>query len=202
MAISNAAKAGAVIFVGAVQFGFGMLLAEIYYPGYNVSTNAISDLGATCTSSGSCVIQQPSATIFDASIILLGLLVLLGAYFLQRAYHWKPASAMIVLMGIGALGVGIFPESAGLTIHHLFSVVAFLFAGLSALVLARYQRKPMLYFSFVLGLMTLGALFLYLGSEYAGLGAGGMERMIVYPVLLWAIGFGGHLMAADETPMK
>jgi hypothetical protein len=26
------------------------------------------------------------------------------------------------------------------------------------------------------------------------LGKGGMERMIAYPMLLWAIGFGGHLI--------
>jgi hypothetical membrane protein len=199
--LSNASKAGVAIFVGAVQWTFGVVLAEIYYPGYNVSTNYISDLGATCPSSGSCTVYQPSATIFDTSVILLGLLVLLGAYFLQRAYHWKPATSMLALMGIGAVGVGVFPESAGLTIHHIFTFIAFLFAGLSALVLARYQRKPMFYFSFFLGLVTLGGLFLYLGSNYAGLGGGGMERMVTYPVLLWAIGFGGHMMATDEGRM-
>ena len=67
---------------------------------------------------------------------------------------------------------------------------------------ARLQKKPMLYFSIVLGLVTLVALVLYIGSEYLGLGPGGMERMIAYPVLLWAIGFGGHMMATDEMSRR
>ncbi len=199
MALSNASKAGVAIFVGAVQFTFGVVLAEIYYPDYNVSTNYISDLGATCPPTGPCVVNQPSATIFDVSVVLLGLLVLVGAYFFQRAFRWKPGTAMLVLMAIGAVGVGVFPETTGV-VHHLFSLIAFLFAGLAALVVARAQRKPMFYFSIILGLATLVALILYIAEEYAGLGPGGMERMVMYPVLLWAIGFGGHLMATDDIP--
>lgn len=199
MALSNASKAGVAIFLGAVQFGIAQILAEIYYPGYNVSTNYISDLGATCPTSGSCTIYQPTSGIFNVSIALFGLLVLLGAYFLQRAYKWKPASIMTAIAGVGALGVGLFPETTG-TVHGIFSLIVFLFAGLTALVTARFQRKPLFYFSIVLGLMTLGALFLYVGSEYLGLGPGGMERMVELPVLLWAIGFGGHMMATDEAP--
>jgi len=30
-----------------------------------------------------------------------------------------------------------------------------------------------------------------------GIGPGGLERMMAFPVLLWAIGFGGHLMGRD-----
>jgi len=200
LALSSASKAGVAIFVGAVQFGIGLILAEIYYPGYNVSTNYVSDLGAYCPPSGPCVVNQPTSNIFNISIILLGLLVIVGAYFLQSAYHWKPASIMVAVAGIGALGVGLFPETTGIW-HGIFSLIVFLFSGLTALVTARFQKKPMFYFSIILGLFTLLALFLYVGSEYLGLGAGGMERMVVYPVLLWSIGFGGHLMATEEKAM-
>ena len=27
---------------------------------------------------------------------------------------------------------------------------------------------------------------------------GGMERMVVYPVLVWSIAFGGHMMALED----
>jgi hypothetical membrane protein len=201
MALSNASKAGAAIFVGAVQFSIGMILAEVYYPGYNVSTNYISDLGATCPTQQTCVINQPTATIFDFSIALFGLLIIVGAYFLWQAFHLKPVFVMTVLAGIGALGVGLFPETTGIW-HSIFSLIVFLFAGLSALVTARLQRKPMLYFSIILGLVTLVALVLYIGSEYLGLGPGGMERMVAYPAIVWSIGFGGHLMATDETSKR
>jgi hypothetical membrane protein len=105
---------------------------------------------------------------------------------------------MISLAGIGAMGVGLFPETTGVW-HGIFSLIVFLFAGLSAVVTARFQKTPMFYFSIVLGFVTLGALLLYVGSVYLGLGPGGMERMIVYPVLLWSVAFGGHLMATEQT---
>lgn len=196
MGISSASKAGVAIFLGGVQFSLAIILAEVYYPGYSVSTNTLSDLGANCSSSGSCVISQPSSMIINTSVIILGLLVIAGAYFLQKAFAWAPATALITLAGIGAIGVGVFPETAGI-LHGIFSLIVFLFAGLTAIVTARFQRKPMFYFSIVLGVATLVALFLYVGSEYLGLGPGGMERMIVYPALLWAIGFGGHMMATE-----
>jgi hypothetical membrane protein len=194
LALSNASKAGVAIFAGAVQFSIGLILAEIYYPNYNVSTNYVSDLGAPCTPNP-CLVNQPS-TVFNSSIVLLGLTILVGAFFLQRAFHWKPATAMIALAGIGALGVGLFPETTG-NLHGIFSLILFLFAGLSAVVTARFQKSPMFYFSIVLGFVTLGALLLFVGSVYLGLGPGGMERMIVYPVLLWSVAFGGHLMATE-----
>lgn len=200
MAVSNASKAGVAIFAGAVQYSIGLVLAEIYYPNYNVSMNAVSDLGATCTTSG-CVIYQPSSTIFNSSVALLGLLIVVGAYFLQRAFHWKPATAMVALAGFGALGVGLFPETTGVW-HGLFSLIVFLFAGLAAIVTARFQKVPLFYFSIILGLLTLGALLLYVGGDYLGLGPGGMERMVVYPVLVATIAFGGHLMAMDDTPRR
>jgi hypothetical membrane protein len=199
MALSNASKAGVAIFVGAVQFSIGLILAEIYYPGYSVANNYVSDLGATCNTT--CIIYQPTSTVFNSSIVLLGLLILVGAYFLQRAFHWKPATVLISLAGVGALGVGLFPETTGIW-HSIFSLIVFLFAGLSAIVAARFQKKPMFYFSIVLGLTTLAALVLYVGSNYLGLGPGGMERMVVYPVLLWAVAFGGHMMSAEDWPEK
>jgi hypothetical membrane protein len=204
MGLSNASKAGVAIFVGAVQFGIFLTLSETLYSahgsgGYSVSANYVSDLGANCVSSGACYIP-PSALLYNSSVALLGVLVLVGALFLQRAFHYTPGTAMVVLTGIGAVGVGIFPETAGI-LHSIFSLVVFLFAGLNAILNSRLQRKPMMYFSIVLGLATLAALVLYVGGNYLGLGAGGMERMVVHPVLLWGVGFGGYLMATDEKPM-
>jgi len=209
MPLSNAAKSGVAIFVGAVQFGLLLVVSEIVYSAngtntygyihgyaYSVATNYISDLGATCPSSGACYIP-PSASIFNSSVALLGVLILVGAYFLHKAYKWMPATVLVTLTGIGALGVGLFPETTGV-VHLIFSNIAFLSGGLAAIVTYRFQRKPMSYFSVILGVATLVAIILFLSNVNLGLGAGGMERMIVYPVLLWAIGFGGHLMALED----
>ena len=37
-------------------------------------------------------------------------------------------------------------------------------------------------------------------AAFGPIGHGGTERMIVYPVMLWMLAFGGYLMAARESP--
>lgn len=188
--------AGALIFIGAVQFVIGMHLAEFLYPGYSVSENYISDLGATCRDT--CIIQQPSAYIFNASVSLLGLLILLCSYFIWREFHSFLIPVMFGLSGLGAVGVGLFPETAG-AIHELVSLITFLFGGLSAIATYKLVKAPFTYFSVLMGITSLTALVLFAFEIYLGLGPGGMERMIAHPVLLWAIGFGGYLMPSQQN---
>lgn len=188
--------AGASIFIGAVQFVMGMLLAEFLYPGYSASDNYISDLGATCRDT--CIIQQPSASIFNASVVLLGMLLLIGSYFLWNEFHNFLFTVLFALAGAGAVGVGVFPETAGV-VHELASLAAFLFGGLSAIFAFKLVKAPFTYFSLLLGITSLTALVLFISEIYLGLGPGGMERMIAYPVLLWATGFGGNLMSSQKS---
>lgn len=190
--MNNRELAGAFMFVGGVQFVIGMILAEIFYPGYNVSMNYISDLGATCRDT--CIIYQPTAFIFNTSVIILGILILLSSYFIWREFHSSLISILFALAGAGAVGVGLFPETTG-TLHLIVSFIAFFFAALSAIAASKLVKTPFTYFSVVLGIASLAALALFGLQFYSGLGAGGMERMIAYPVLLWAVGFGGYLMS-------
>jgi hypothetical membrane protein len=198
-------RAGATLFIGTVQFVTLMTVSEVLYSanglgGYSVSTNYISDLGANCSGGGACYIP-PSALLFNSSVAALGLLALLGAYFLLRASNAVLPSVMLSLTGVGALGVGLFPETAGV-LHDLFSLVAFFFAALSALVASRLQKPPASYMSLALGAVTLGTLVLYSSGAYLGLGAGGMERMVVVPAALWGVGFGGYLMSVPAEPSR
>ena len=186
--------AGALMFVAGVQFVIALVVAEALYQGYSISQNYISDLGATCRAT--CQIVDPTSTIFNSSVIILGVLMIVGAYFMKRAFSSRLLSALIVLTGVGAIGVGVFPETTGVT-HHIFSLIAFVFAGLSAVASYRLEKPPLSYFSALLGVMTLGALVLYIFDIFLGLGPGGMERMIVYPSLAWAISFGGYLVGAS-----
>ncbi len=194
MAYSNGKVAGALFFIGVTQFVLGVIVSEALYSGYSVSDNYISDLGV-----GS------SAMIFNSSVFLMGLLVIIGAYFLQRAFRFEVLTGLVILTAIGVMGVGIFTEDFG-AIHGVVSLMAFLFSGLSAIfsVLCSYVHKfplvkmPFSAISIVLGLMALGALGLFGGQIYLGLGAGGMERMIAYPVLMWGAGFGGYLIIYPE----
>jgi hypothetical membrane protein len=190
----NGRIAGALLFLAVTQFVLGLVISEAQFPNYSISDNYISDLGV-----GS------SSIIFNSSVFLLGLLLLIGAYFLQRAFDFKILTVVLVLTAIGAMGVGIFTEDFE-TLHPIVSLIAFLFGGLSAVFsgvgsfLHKYRLMRTAFFAFaiILGFMTLGALVLFAGKIYLGLGAGGMERMIIYPILMWGAGFGGYLMTQPE----
>jgi len=194
MKYSDAKVAGALIFVASAQFIVALIVAEAFYPGYSVAQNYISDLGATCRAT--CQIVQPTSTIFNSSVTLLGLLVIVASYFVQRGFRSRVFTVLVVMTGLGAAGVGVFPETAGV-IHQVVSLITFVFAGLSAIASYRVQKAPSSYFSILLGVIALVALALYVSNVFLGLGPGGMERMIVYPALIWAVGFSASLMASS-----
>ncbi len=181
--------AGLLLFVGAAQFVVGLILAQARHPGYNVSENFISDLGI-----------GPAAVIFNLSVFVLGVMGVLSAYFVQRSIRKPLVAAFLGLTGLGAMGVGLFPEAGvfGGLAHTVSSLVTFLFAALWAIASYTLRRPPLTYFSVVLGIFSLAALTLFATRNYLGLGQGGMELMIVYPVMIWAIAFGGYLMNHSE----
>ena len=186
MKYDNRKVAGSLLFIGGVVCFLGIIIAETLYPGYSTSQNYISDLGV-----------GPSALIFNSSVFLIGGLALLGAYFVQRAFNFRLFSILAAIAGIGATGVGLFTEDAGM-IHGVFSLIVFLFAGLSAITSYKLQKPPLSYFSIILGTLSLFALVLFGSGVYLDLGKGGMERVIAYPVLLWTVSFGSYLISYSE----
>jgi hypothetical membrane protein len=174
--------AGYLVSLGTMQFLTSMVISEALSPGYSVHSNYISDLGVGAT-----------APIFNSSIIILGALVATAGALLLGAMR-RPFTVAVILAGVGAIGVGLFPEGSPHGLHTIFSLVTFLFGGLAALFSYGAQPRGLGAASAVLGAAALASLVLYVGQYYMGLGPGGMERMIVYPVLLWALAFGGYLV--------
>ena len=131
---------------------------------------------------------------------------LLGALLVAAAYLFRQGSGSIVVplllavTGLGAMGVGVFPETTGV-LHHLVSLVAFAGGGLAALASFSFSKPILSYFAVILGAITLVALGLYASGVYLGLGAGGMERMIELPVVIWGIAFGGYLAGRTEDSL-
>ncbi len=202
MARPNGRTAGVLFLVASAQLILGLMVAEALYSGYSVADNYISDLGV-----------GPSSVVFNSSAFLFGVLSIVGAYFLPRTVDFRVLTVPLILMAIGAMGVGVF-TSAFTTIHGAVSLMAFGFGGLSAIASFKVSRSPLSMISVILGAMTLGALALFAGglvttgaltsseppaSEFfLGIGPGGMERMIVYPALIWLTLFSGHLIALSE----
>ena len=186
---------GSVLFIGGSQFFLFLIIAEALYPGYSVSEQPVSDLGATCHPV--CVIYQPSSIIFNSSVFLLGLLGLIGSFFIYRIHYLLPA-ILLMVGSIGTIGVGIFPETAG-QIHILFAFIAFLFIGLSAIASYRIGNFPMSYISLILGGITLITLLLSAMGLTLGLGNGGIERVILYPSIIWIIGIGAYMLGRTSS---
>jgi hypothetical membrane protein len=202
MSYSRRNLAGVIFFIAVTQFTLALIISEALYPGYSMHDNYVSDLGI-----------GPSAIIFNASAFLLGLLSLVAVYFLRQISNFKTVNRLLLLMAIGAMGVGVFTKAFTLA-HAAMSSAAFFFGGLSAIASFKVLKKPLSLISVVLGAMTLGALALfsiglvtsgswtsdvaYDSVFYLGLGPGGMERMIVYPLLIWLAGFAGHLVTERE----
>jgi len=174
-----------MLMIGLIQFALLMLVAEFLYPGYSSSLNYISDLGAG---------PEPSRTIFNASVVILGVLAIAAGYLYLGFSEFKWFGFIVVISGIGGVGVGLFNEDTG-SAHVFFSFIAFFFAATAALFSSRTQKAPLSALSILLGAMSIGALALYGAQQYLGLGAGGMERMIFYPVLIWGLIFTGSTLS-------
>ena len=186
---------GGLLFVAGATILMGIITAEALYPGtFSTGANEISDLGGTRPPNS--VILQPSATIFDVSMILIGVLVMAGAWFVHGAFGRRSVTIPIAVLGVGALGVGLFPGNTG-NPHAIFAMVTFVSGGIAALSAARLTRGPFRYLSYLLGAASLATLGTYMvmgdGSPMVVLGIGGVERWIVYPVVLWVTAFGGYL---------
>jgi len=206
MTYSKEKVAGTLFFIAATQFVLGLTVAEALYPGFNTSAYYISDLGI-----------GPSALIFNSSAFLLGLLLLIGTYFLRHVPDFKTLDALLILTALGAMGIGVFTKNYRVA-HGAVASAAFFFAGLTAISSSKVLKKPLSLISMVLGIMTLAALALfsigmftsgsltsdiaYNSSFYLGLGPGGMEHMIIYPIGMWLAGFSWHLITQREIETR
>lgn len=177
---------GLLIIVGVIQFTILMVVCEALYPNYSVAYNYISDLGVGLT-----------APIFNSSIIFLGIVIIISSWLLHQVFKSRLLSIVLFLTGFGATGVGVFPEGSPYNLHTIMSAITFIFAGVTAIAAYRFTSKPISFISIIMGIASLVALGLFASENYLGLGHGGMERMIVYPVLLWALVFGGYIITKD-----
>lgn len=181
----NREKIGSILLlIGIIQFIFFLHISEFLYPKYSVANNYISDLGV-----------GPVSHIFNSSIIVLGILGVIGSYLLIR--YDKIFSILLMLTSLGAAGVGLFPENMGV-LHSISSLVTFLFSGITAIYSFKIDREFSRYIWVILGVISLISLGMFISHSYLGLGRGGMERMIVYPVFVWLIGISVVILHSIE----
>ena len=178
----------------------GIITAETKYPAFRHYTTRqeSSDLGGTRPPQG--LVTQPSAMIFDTTMLITGVLLLAGAFVLWRLYRNRLLTVVSALFGAGALLVGIFP---GNTAPHVYvAMIAFVFAPLTAIAAFRVTSGPFRFMSLFAGLLSLVALIAgELGDNSTlvkSIGIGGTERWQVFPIILWLALFGGYLLASGH----
>lgn len=192
---------------GLVLAGFlgfmGIITAEVLYPNYS-TRQEISDLGSTVPPNP--IIHEPSATIFNSTMLITGAIVLLSTYFVYRASNRRGFPLALGIFGFGAVGVGLFPGNVT-PWHGLFALLTFSVGGITVVLSSRAVSRP---FSFLCGLfggislVVLGSVFVY-GLFVGGphplefLGSGGIERWVAYPLILWLPAYGGYLLGTDAT---
>jgi hypothetical membrane protein len=186
--------AGVALFVAAAQFMTVIMLGASVAPGYDMHGAAISDLG---------VIDE-TAPLFAMSLVCVGALNALAGALLYRSHRNRWLMGLFLLAAIGAIGAALFPLDSGGP-HGLFALVAFVAFNLEALAVATVVRGPMRALSVLAG--VIGLVFVVLmaigdagdAAAFGAIGHGGTERMIVYPVMLWMLAFGGYLMALRDS---
>jgi hypothetical membrane protein len=192
--------AGLLLSISGVAILMGSITAEALHPGpYTTHADTLSHLGAS--EPPDSVVVQPSAAIFDGTMLGTGALILLGAWFAHRALHRTAVTVPTALLGLGVLGVGVFPlTSPGM--HTVFALLAFFSGGVAMLLSARTTPAPFRQLWTVLGAVSLVAIVLGLvaldWAPVAALGEGGIERWNSYPVVLWLVAYGTHLISGSR----
>jgi|AntRauTorckE6833_2_1112554.scaffolds.fasta_scaffold09822_3 hypothetical membrane protein len=183
--------AGMLLFLAGAVALMGIITSEIFYPpGYSTSFNEISDLGSTRPPDS--IIHQPSSTIFNITMMITGILIIIATLFVHSIYRKLIASVPLGLFGIGILGVGIFPGNVD-PYHGIFSLTTFISGGIAAISASKIVPSPYAWAGILCGVISL--VFLFAAKMFIpSLGMGGTERWVVYPLLLWLIGFGGYLL--------
>ena len=181
-------RAGGIMFGGSLLFLALMLLAEFLYTGYSTSQHFISQLG---------VGPFPSDVLFNAAVFLLGLSAVGAAALLYRGERDRAFNAVAAVAGVGAMGVGLFPMD--MAPHTPFAVLAFGSGAVVSILSYRMVGWHLGRLGALLGAISLVALALLGSGLYMGLGAGGMERLVLYPILSWLVAMGAVLMRDGEV---
>ncbi len=203
---------GALLWVvGVLQFVVAMIVVQLAWTTpYSLAQNYISDLGNTaCGEFGSQYVCSPWHLLFNVSIVVMGLLLIAGAFLLPTAFPSRSSRTvglgLLVVAGLGSIGVGLSPENVNPTVHSLSALLAFGGGELALLVLGVAMFRDTRWDGFrsytvISGLVSLVALLLFVAHAYrwGGLwttwGPGGIERLVAAPPLLWAVVAGIHLL--------
>jgi hypothetical membrane protein len=201
----NKGRVGALCWLSSAQFFLAQIwVALAWTTPFSLTRNFISDLGATrCavfSSETHLYVCSPRYLLMNTSFIVLGLTIFAGGLLTHELRRpglaRELARACMVVAGLGGMLVGVFPENENLRLHSLGAAGYFLFANPGLIMLAAsatgaLSRIKLL--TLALGVIGIAATVLFFSGRYLGLGIGGTERLLVYP-LPFALTLSGGLL--------
>jgi hypothetical membrane protein len=190
MKLEEEVIAGFLLVIGSIQWFFIVLISEGLYPGYVSSFHYVSTLGTGKT-----------ASLYNASTFLLGVCVVTASFMIHRFKPSRLFFALLLVAGLGAMGLGVFPEDSR-PMHGIVTPITLIFGGLAGAFAFKVQSRPLSYLSMILGAgsIVMGLLFIpYIGLSvesdvmYLGFYKGTLERIVIYPLILWMMTLGSQL---------
>ena len=114
MPYGNKTLSGSILFVGAIIYILGTIAGE------------------------KVVGVFANVTLYNASVVLLGVLMLISVYFIQNAFKSIIFSASLALAGIGTIGIGLLTYAS--TEYYVFAGLGYVFFAISAILSYKYEK--------------------------------------------------------------
>jgi len=208
---SQRLRLGGVCWILSLAFLVGQAVAQTAWPAYSLLDNHVSDLGNTACGPwmGQAYVCSPLHAVMNASLVLTGVLLLLGLALTRDVWPRRRLTAwglgLLALAGACTLLVGLSPENVSLPLH-LLGALNIPSANLGMLLLglaSRGARPRIATLSILLagvGLsgLPIGPLLLAL----TGHGGGLAERIALYPLIAWMVALGIVLLRAPARDAR
>jgi hypothetical membrane protein len=175
------------------------------HPPFSWGTNNISDLGnVTCgmwDTTRPREVCSPWHLAMNSAMIATGVLLALGVLLTWSALGPGAATRtaqQLTLAGAGGyILAGAYPADVNENTHLLGALLIFVLANVGMLVASLARQSPVLGsmrdISLALGLTGLAGTALFLAQVDLGFGVGGMERIAVFPLLIWTVAVAARL---------
>jgi hypothetical membrane protein len=198
-------RAGALCWVAALPlFLAANLVVGLRWqnPRFSWSDHNISDLGnVTCgiwDTSRPRLVCSPWHTAMNTALITTALLLVAGFVLAWR--RWRTGQWLMVLGAAGLGLAGAFPADRNENMHVLGALLVFAAGNIGLLIAGLHRRAPLRLLTLGLGLLGVIASALFIARQGLGLGVGGMERVAVFPLPVWACCAGLRCIREARSP--
>ncbi|WP_375002866.1 DUF998 domain-containing protein [Aeromicrobium sp. CTD01-1L150] len=207
---STCTKVGALcLILAAPLFLAANVIAGLAWeePAYSWAVHNISDLGnvhcGTWDTTRPRAVCSPWHVFFNASFVLTAVLLAAGTVLTGRAGGRGAVvrtTQVLLLLAAGGYGLAAFPADVNENNHFLGALlimgvgnVGMLIACLAPRATPLGRIRPL---TVVLAVTAAAGTTLFFSQQGLGIGVGGMERVAVFPLLIWATCLGTRIVTA------